>query len=482
MKKSTKIIVIALAVLLIAAVAIYFITRQAPTKEEVAQIIDMPDSFDAKISIDKDTLGAMMGGSPQMTEQVGMISSLLDAITIKGTSYKGSAELNLVAGNDSFLTIGAKNAEEGLTIASSLLGDSVIYASQEDLKKLMEQSTAGTAATAADAASVDFKELSEAIKGLDQKQVEKDCNEVGESLKKAIEEKKGEKETGEFTVDGFTFTSKTPVNMTFEELMELEINSVKELLGKESLKPVVDILSKSTDITAELDKALEELKNQPADQKYNMDLAIYEGEKDSKYFAASLTRESAKETVNFGFGTVDGLERGIAHAETEQMTMDIASSGTKDGAFDIKANVLSGSDKADITGTGDAKGNIDILCDIQSASMPAKIHVTTADGEANRKNFNLDVFFMGGEKPLLNISGTAGKGGEIVSVFEGEKIEVIPITKLMEGDQATMTTLSMTAVTNLMKGVNTLTKNLPSETATWVSSLFSGLMGGATKQ
>ena len=45
-----------------------------------------------------------------------------------------------------------------------------------------------------------------------------------------------------------------------------------------------------------------------------------------------------------------------------------------------------------------------------------------------------------------------------------------------------MTTLSMTAVTNLMKGVNTLTKNLPSETATWVSSLFSGLMGGATQQ
>ena len=481
MKKSTKIIVIALAVLLIAAVAIYFITRQAPTKEEVAQIIDMPDSFDAKISIDKDTLGAMMGGSPEMTEQVGMISSLLDAITIKGTSYKGSAELNLVAGSDSFLTIGAKNAEDGITIASSLLGDSVIYASQEDMKKLMEQSTAGTT-TAANASSVDFKELSEAIKGLDQKQVEKDCNDIGESLKKAIEEKKGEKETGEFTVDGFTFTSKTPVNMTFEELMELEINSVKELLGKESLKPVVDILSKNTDISAELDKALEELKNQPADQKYNMDLAIYEGEKDSKYYAASLTREAAKETVNFGFGTVDGLERGNAHAETEQMTMDIASSGAKDGAFDIKANVLSGSDKADITGTGDANGNIDILCDIQSASMPAKIHVTTADGEANRKNFNMDVFFMGGEKPLLNISGTAGKGGEIVSVFEGEKIEVIPITKLMEGDQATMTTLSMTAVTNLMKGVNTLTKNLPSETATWVSSLFSGLMGGATQK
>ena len=422
-------------------------------------------------------IGMLMGGTEEATKQAEMISNLLDAITIKGTSYKDSAELNLVAGSESFLTIGGRSTAEGLTLASSLLGENVIYASQEEVQKLMEQSTSGTAATAG-AANVDFKELTEAIKSLDQKQIEKDCNDIEESIRKAIEEKKGEKETGEFTVDGFTFTSRTPVNMTFEELMELEINSVKEMLGKESLKPVTDILGKNTDISAELDKALEELKNQPDDKKYNMDLAIYEGEKDSKYYAANLTREAAKENISFGFGTVDGLERGNAHAETEQVTMDIASSGVKDGAFDIKANILSGSDKADITGTGDANGNIDILCDIQSASMPAKIHVTSKDGEENRKNFNMDVFFLGGEKPLLNISGTAGKGGEITSVFEGEKIQVIPISKLMENDQTTMTTLSMTAITNLMKGVNTLTKNLPSDTSAWVSSLFSGLMGG----
>lgn len=340
----------------------------------------------------------------------------------------------------------------------------------------MKQSSTGAAS-----GNIDFQELVEIIKGLDNQQIEKDFKGIEESVKKAIEEKKGETETGEFAVDGFTFTSKTPVNMTFEELMEIEINSVKEMLGKDSIKPLVDVLSTGMDISTELDKALMELRNQPAENKYNLDLAIYEDENASKYYAAILTREATKENINFGFGTVDGFGKLIAHAVDEQAMIDIAFSGVEGGAFEVKASILSRWDSMNITGTGDADGNIDITYEIVSSSTPAKFHVTTTVGEDARKNFNVDVFFIDNEKPLMNISGSAGEGGEIMSAFEGENISVIPFSKLMEGDQNTMTTLGMTAVTNLMKGINILTKNLPAETATWVTSLFSSLLGGATQ-
>ena len=54
MKKSTKIIVIALAVLLIAAVAIYFITRQAPTKEEVSKVEESLEAAEGSSALVKE--------------------------------------------------------------------------------------------------------------------------------------------------------------------------------------------------------------------------------------------------------------------------------------------------------------------------------------------------------------------------------------------------------------------------------------------
>ncbi|WP_337236121.1 hypothetical protein, partial [Vibrio cholerae] len=77
-------------------------------------------------------------------------------------------------------------------------------------------------------------------------------------------------ESGEFTVDGLAFTAKIPLNMTYGELMELILTCAKDLLGKESVKPLVEMFAKDSDPVAELDKALENLKNQPAEEKYEL--------------------------------------------------------------------------------------------------------------------------------------------------------------------------------------------------------------------
>ena len=69
------------------------------------------------------------------------------------------------------------------------------------------------------------------IPEVDKEQMQKDSAELTEKLTKAFEEKMGETENGEFTVDGLAFTSRTPVNMTYEEAAELLLTSVNASLA-----------------------------------------------------------------------------------------------------------------------------------------------------------------------------------------------------------------------------------------------------------
>lgn len=464
MKKFTRIIIMTLVLALIAVSAASFPVRTA-SAEEAAEAY----SFEAKISLDAETLGAMMGGG-ETAEQVKMISALLDVLTIKGVSLGDQAELEVYAGADLALTLGAKSTAEATTIASSLLGSSVLAISAEQMQNMMQ-------AGAASASGMDFTKLTEAIEALDKEQVNKDCAEIGEEFLAAIAAKKGETETGEFTVDGYTFTTRTPLNITYDELMEIELNAMKALLSKESLKPVVDVMSNGTDLAAEIDKEIEKLKTATEEEKYNLVLAIYTGEADNAYIAGEMSKEASQEEIHVGAGSVDGLVKVNVQATMEGTTMDIAVSGVENGAFEMKANIADGDTTAVITGTGDADNNIDLVFEIKSPSAPMTIHVAVADAGNDRKNLTAELFFTGMDKALLTVSGTAGKGGEILSVFEGENITVIPFEKLMDSsDQETMNTIATTVLTNLFNVVNVLKQNVPEEVGTWVTQMFMSLM------
>ena len=89
----------------------------------------------------------------------------------------------------------------------------------------------------------------------------------------------------------------------------------------------------------------------------------------------------------------------------------------------------------------------------------------------------MDVYFGSTEKALLTITGSVGKGGEAVTVYEGESITVIPIEKLADTQDTTASAqLGMSLMANMLKSVSVLTKNLPEDTAAWVNAQMKALM------
>ena len=453
-----------------------------------------PVSFDAKISVDAEAIMSMAGGEAANTEEtqqtVKVIGDILDVITLKGVADKDTVELDLFAGNDVLLSLGMKNNEEGSTLASSLLGSQVIYTSAALREQLKQQMMASMTQNAS---GVDFQAMTEQLQHLDKEQIKKDCEAFAESLTQAFEAKKGETETGEFTVDGLTFTARTPVNMTYTELMELILNGIRELLSRESFQPILQAYAQGTDISAELDKALEKLKEQAEEEKPELQLAIYTDDADGEYCVCDMTLMKAapegetatEEKVTAGFGKAGGLQRSHVSFTQDKQTMDMITVGREDGSMDMEGTVVSDQAEARFNVNTDPEGHLDMVCDINAQDTSAIIHVKTETVEDGRTGYSMDVYFGGTEKPLISLTGSAGKGGETISVFEGDAITTVPIENLMSSQDTTAANqLSMTLMGNLLKTVTILTRNLPEDTAAWVNAQIAAMMspGGSTNE
>ena len=433
-------------------------------------VLNEPVSFDAKINVDADGILALAG--TEVTEEtkqtLTIVKDILGALTLKGVAAKDNAELDLLAGDDVMLSIGVKNAEDGgMLAASSLLGSQVISVSAETVQAIQQQAQASMTEASAGLGS---------LENLDKEQAAKDFAEIVEKAMKAFEEKKGETETGDFTVDDMKFTAKTPVNMTYTEFMELVLNSTKELLAKESLQPIVQAANKDKDLIAEIDKEIEKLNSMSEEEKPEAQFALYSNENEGGYFVCDMTKAAKEEndkaeTMHVGIGGGEELVRIRFSFEQNKETMSIAADVTKDNTADLKAHVnAKDGSVADISVTCNAAGNLDMAFDINSKDAVAKILVKTEAVEGERTKYTLDVFMNNAEQPLVNITGTAGKGGEAVSVYEGENITVLPFEELMKDTDGTASgKLQTTLLAGVLKAITVLTKNLPEDTATWLN-------------
>ena len=433
-------------------------------------VLTEPVSFDARINVDADGIMALAGTEvPEETKQTfNVVKDILGAVTLKGVADKDNAELDLFAGDDVMLSIGVKNAEDGVLIAaSSLLGSQVISVSAGTVQALQQQMQAAMTEASAGLGG---------IENLDNVQVAKDVAEIAEKAMKAFEEKKGETETGEFTVDEMKFTAKTPVNMTYTEFMELVLNSTKELLGKESIRPLVEAAGKDRDLIAEIDKEIEKLGSMPEEEKPDVQFALYSNENEGGYFVCDMTKAAKEEaekaeTMHVGVGGGEEQVRIRFGFEKNQETMNISADITKDNTADLRAHVnAKDGGVADITVTFDAAGKLDMAFDINSKDAVAKILVKTEPVEGGRTKYSMDVFMDNAEQPVVNITGSAGKGGETVSVYEGEDVTVLPFETLMNDTDGTATgKLQVTLTANVLKAITVLAKNLPEDTATWLN-------------
>ena len=440
-------------------------------------VLTNPVSFDAKINVDADGILALAGteATEETKQTVTIVKDIVSALTLKGVAAKDSAELDVFAGDDVMLSIGVKNAEDGgLIAASSLLGSQVITVSAETVQALQQQMQASV-----NEASAGFG----GMENLDKEQIAKDVAEIVEKVMKAFEEKKGETETGDFTVDDLKFTAKTPVNMTYTEFMELILNSTKELLAKESLQPIVQAASKDKDLIAEIDKEIEKLNSMTEEEKPEVQFALYSNENEGGYFVCDLTKAAKEETekaetMHVGIGGGEDPARIRFSIEQNQETMNITADIAKDKTADLKAHVnAKDGSVADIAVTCDAAGSLDMAFDINSKDAVAKILVKTEPVEGERTKYALDVFMNNTEQPLVNITGTVGKGGDAVSVYEGENVTTVPFETLMNDTDGTASgKLQMTLTAGVLKAITVLTKNLPEDTGIWLNKQIMQVM------
>lgn len=455
--------------------------------------LEETSSFEVKVDADVQTI-MMLTGSTQgtdaeeMQKNVKLVEDILGAATLKGVADKESTELALYAGEDLLLSLGVKNTEEGAIFASSMLGSQTVSVSKETIEKMQEEAMGSVSQIVTTSSGMDILGMVDQLQNMNWEQISQDAMEAFAPLFAAVQEKTGEAESGEFTVDGLAYTAKIPLNMTYDELMELILTGAKDLLGKESVKPLVEMFAKDSDPVAELDKALENLKNQPAEEKYELTIASYADAEGGSYFACDAVRAGNEdgtikaENIHFGAGQAGGTTKAVI--TSEGMNFELTS-GMEDGSVS--------STKVSLTGEGlaaavDAKnmpdGSSDVTVDLTIQGMPVKFHaLSAADGD--RTNFQVEIFFMSTEKPMLTLTGSSGKGGEKVCVYEGEEITVSSYEDL-SADESAASALSMKLVTGIMTSFTTLAKNLPEDSATAVKQMMKEMMspgeGDITKE
>ena len=453
-------------------------------------------SFDAKITLDAEAIMALSGqpaqtGLPGMSQEqseeqketLKVVGDIISSMTLRGVASKDAAEAAILAGDSVALSLGMKKDDTGVAAASSLLPNNVIFFSNELIQKMqdeMEKQKQQLAVQTTAASSMDPQAIAGILEKLDLEQIAKDIEEAGKKLTEGIEAKKGETEAGEFTVDDMTFVSKTPINMTYPEFVEFLLTSAKELTARESLKPLFDAVGK--DFGAEIDKAIEELKNHPeTDYPETFELAEY-ADADNCTYAVSDMARAGKEEMHIAYGDVEGQSKVKFIRNQGEEKMAITAVSGKEGTFDLNAVIESRTGNGEIIANADGAGNFNMTCSIKSGEQDAQIVVSTEKAEGDRMNIQLALYFGATDKPMFSFSGSFGKGGELVSVFEGEKITATPVEKLMDSESKEASLLGTTLIAGVLKTVMVVAKNVPEETGNWITTKIRELMSPQTKK
>lgn len=458
-----------------------------------------PVTAEVEISADREGVDALMANTVAEAEKSGLsfviesvqktkdsllfAADLLNAIDFRAAMDQDTFEFGLLSGGAEIVTIGGRKDENGFTLASSLLDTTVITASNEELEQMQKamaesgaqlplQVNVGTsvAGVQTGAGSMDMNALPEALKGVDQEQIAKDATEALLSALNQIGEKGGQPETGEFAVDGVTFAAKMPVEITYDELGELIMNSVKEFLTKDSFSELLKGFgTDSAKLTEQLDQRIQELKDQPAEQKFDTVAAIYSNGDGSGYMTLDLTRKANEEQLiaasdsHVGFGKID--------AENSKFSLRHNASGTDmqmdalfapDGSAEMTGQVKQEETTAEISVKSDKDGNMDAVVEIPEGDMPFKVTVSNSMASESGK-CHVEIFVGGTEKPLVTLNATRHEGAEFLSRFSGEDLTEIPVSRLMDSEDTAGTQIQFILMGKALLAVNTLIQNMPAE-------------------
>ena len=229
-----------------------------------------------------------------------------------------------------------------------------------------------------------------------------------------------------------------------------------------------------------VDTAIENWKNLPDEAKYDLAIAMYSDENGSAYFACDVERKGAEDgsvqadSLHLGAGQGgNGVE---AHVKATQGALDMTVTTAEDGSTEIQAQITAEEMAADINEKHAADGSSETTIQATAQGMPLTIHIVEAV-ENEQKVAQVEVFLMGMENPLVTVHCVSGKGGEFVSVFEGEDITTVTMEQLGSTEDTTLAgQLQMNLISGLMQGIMTLGQHVPEDTALWLNTQLANMM------
>lgn len=436
---------------------------------------DLPAlTLEAEARIDKDVLQEIPGLADESRQQAGLVADILNALKFSLVISGNAGQLTLKTDKDTVADLGLQADENGINIASSLLGDKVIQVPREAIQSAVQtQSDAG-----ADAAAngIDPKEIAEAVKKLDPQKVAEDLVECFQNLTAKIELKIGAPEAGTWEVDGMTFTAKVPVNLTFDDMMELFEGFAGDFLGRESVSPLTQIKYKGQEVGPLILRKIGEIRKMPENRKPEITMTAYMNDNGDTYFTVDTLRKGAgkdggDEILHAGFGQTGGKTVSFLNGEAKKGTFRYSITADNAGIMDMEGDIDAEGSKGHMTVHAESDfAEADTVIQAQEREIRSHVLVKTTE---NGMEATEEVYLNGMDKPLVTMSLKLTKGGEVTSRFGEDGVTVVPLQKLMDtNDSSTLTSVLMEVYAHFPEAMNVLYQVLPEESVAMLKQMI----------
>lgn len=382
-------------------------------------------TFTVKATVDQEALQntlSLFGAPSDTANQINAVVALLNALGFKVVVADNAAQLDLDVNGQQLLSVGGAMNESGLAIASNLFPSYLLTVSQETIEQMMQQIMAQMPG-----AGQNFN--MEALMG----KLMAPVSEFIGTVQTAVTP--GEAEAVTFEVEGYTFDTKTPMNVDVNAIAEAEKKLVSDLLSDESLVEMLNAFGRGqkidpAQIIAQNNEAMSE------EHLPNVTVDVYTSTADgSIFYAESLATYKDKTDPSYRFTM---LNKGQSEGTIVFYVLD------QDLAISItySANGFA----LEVTGNGAYFG----------------LKASWETWGSNNANVVLEVYFMDPAKALLKVEISITDGGEITLAMDPATQTVLSIEDIQnnkvdesvqQGFMSELQTNGMPMITTIMMAV-----------------------------
>ncbi len=308
--------------------------------------VSTPVTVELSVGLDGDLSAVGGSGMP-----VDTIKSLLNDISFRISADPANvAQLQVLLGGEPAASLSVKQQEDVWAAVSSLFPNTIVNVKNETVESMMSQMMGESSNMMASLQDKITPELMEALSAPIQEAVE------------ALSAKAGEPEVGTFEVNGVTYTTRIPWNVTTREAGLIILGAVKKIVSDEKVAPLLaefnlgEAAEKIEETYAQFESSDEaEMPVLSAAQYANEEGACVEIVLSKDEESISFIAANAGEVMTIDLSAMGMMEASMK-VDSAAKTFDLAVKFASNGSLvDLKANVAVTEEGATIAVAADVK-------------------------------------------------------------------------------------------------------------------------------